>query len=491
MIRSGPLSIGLLAGAALGGTLVPGSIGLVLAGALIGAAAGAAFGRPILPPPAGVLERIAPLVLAAFFIPCFTMAVAPGVDMSMYAALARGILDGVLSPTWPGVHAPVFHRGLPALIALVSLVAGMARASLVVAGLAYVVFWLGLAAVLGGPLQTPRPRLIAALAMVLSRMPQIMFDWGGNPFVLASGLGLVAASVLDDVRGGWFAAFLLAAAAATHPMGAVAGAVVVGIVAVWRRAWLAGVLAALGLAGMLALLAALGPRYSSGEMGRLLSWAQTQEAVPFRRLGAELGDPAAIATGISAAVLLWRRELRPVLLSAAAVLAAGVLFHFIPKLGLYPLRFTPLLIVPAAALWGRAAARWPLAVAAAFVIALPGHLRWFQRAIPMATAGDVDAIACVAARVSKNEVIDGAYGDATAWIPALADRAVTRPQQHISLFDEIDAALARQPSPSWRFIGERLRYRKSMDLSYSAPPESPPSGESPLCGSSLYRVPPR
>src|SRR5207302_3037409 len=100
---------------------------------------------------------------------------------------------------------------------------------------------------------------------------------------------------------------------------------------------------------------------------------------------------------------------------------------------------------------------------------------------------DVDAIACAALHVAGDEVIDGAYGDATGWIPALADRGITRPQQHISLFDETDAALARQPRPTWRFVGVRLRYREPIGLWYP-PLASAPSPESPLCGSALYRI---
>ncbi|MCA1829419.1 MAG: hypothetical protein LC689_21040 [Myxococcales bacterium] len=488
MSKPGPIApaligIGAIAGAAIAAVPVSAPLWLVALGALAGGVAAIGRRSP-LAPAADPLERFAPLLLAAFFVPCFTMAVAPGQDMSMYAGLARGLLDGVLSPAWPGIRPMMFHRGLPAVIALASLLAGMARASLVVAGLPYVIFWYGLAAILGGPLQTPRPRLVAALAMFLSRMPQIMFDWGGNPFVLATALGLVAATVLDHAL---LAAFLLAAAAAIHPMGAIAGAVAVAVVAVSRRAWVPGAIAAAGLVAMLALLAAFGPRYSPGEIRKALDWAAVQEAVPFRRLGAELGDPAAIATAIAAAVLIWRRELRPIRLAAIAILAAGVFFQLMPKLGLYPLRFMPLLVIPAAALWGRAAARWPVALVAAFLVAVPGHLRWFQRAIPMATPGDVDAIACVAAHVGRDDVVDGAYGDGTAWIPALADRKITRPQQHISLFDEIDAALAGQARPSWRFAGQRLRYEAPIGLWYP-PLATAPAVGSPLCNSALYRI---
>jgi hypothetical protein len=75
-------------------------------------------------------------------------------------------------------------------------------------------------------------------------------------------------------------------------------------------------------------------------------------------------------------------------------------------------------------------------------------------------------------------VIDGAYGDATQWIPALAGRAITRPHQHVSLFDETDAALARLPKPAFRFLGERVRYGAPI-------PQEPGV---PLCSGALLRL---
>ena len=60
-----------------------------------------------------------------------------------------------------------------------------------------------------------------------------------------------------------------------------------------------------------------------------------------------------------------------------------------------------------------------MAIGAAFVVALPGHLRWYQQAIPMATARDVDAI--VAHCANRAEVMDhttGAIYDQQAMLPS-------------------------------------------------------------------------
>src|SRR5205823_12523301 len=112
------------------------------------------------------------------------------------------------------------------------------------------------------------------------------------------------------------------------------------------------------------------------------------------------------------------------------------------------------------------------------LVALSFHFRWYQRAGPIATQQDLAAIACADRTVPKTAVIDGAYGDATQWIPALIGRAITRPHEHASLFDETEAALAALPRPSYRFVGERLRY---------PPPLPPPSGAA-LCDGALYRI---
>ena len=106
-------------------------------------------------------------------------------------------------------------------------------------------------------------------------------------------------------------------------------------------------------------------------------------------------------------------------------------------------------------------------------------MRWYQLAEPIATDRDLEAIACAVRIVPENAVIDGPYGDATQWIPALTGRAVTRPHQHVSLFDETDAALAKLPRATFRFVGERLRY---------PPPIGPPPATMPLCDGALWKT---
>jgi len=452
---------GAIAGAAL--ATMPGSATWLtaLSGALAGAAAGAFLS---LPATRSRARRWQLLLLALFFLPVFRFAVAPGADMAMHVALARGLLHGELSPAWPGLTVAAYPRGFSALVALLAPI-GLARAGLLAAGASYLVFYSGLAALV--------PWRAALLAVFLARTPQIFFSWGGNPTVLALGLGFAGAGAVREQR--WlFAALLFAGAAATHPMGACAAALPALIEGVRARSFRALAAASIGLAVVLLALALFGPELSPRELSWIRDYASHQENVPLHATFAVLGDPAAVITALAAVLLLWQRHFRLVLFSLAGLVGCAALFAVLPLAGLYPARFAPLLLLCVAPLWARLPRAMLWLVLAA---ALPFHDHWFQEATPIATAADLDAMACVAREVPRGAVVDGAYGDATQWIPALTGLAVTHPHQHVSLFDETDAALANLPPARFRFMGERLRY---------PPPLLPPPLNAPkLCNSSL------
>ena len=430
MLRGGTL--GLLAGAAIGS--LSGSFALTVLG---GAALGYAGWRSV---PRRLGFSPWSLALLVFFAPVLTLPVAPGADMAMHVALARGLLHGVLSPAWPRVSAMMYPRGFSAVVAGFAWL-GYARAGLVAAALSYVVFWAGLTAMLES-LRAPAPRTMAAVAVLLSRTPQVFFGWGGNPTALALGLALYGAA-----QEGGIGAIFTAGAAAVHPMGAIAGALPVLL----RRDLPAALWVFGGVALVLLLLTLFGPALSPHEVAWIRDYALNQE----RATSGVLGDPANIATVLSAALLLWRRRYRPLARAAGIVAVLIALFFSLPYAGLYPVRFAPLLLVAVVPLWGEAAAaQIPMLAPLALLAASWGHLRWYQQAGPMASFEDLSAIECVAKTVPPGAVIDGAYGDATQWIPALTGHAVTRPHLHVSLFDE----MPKQSAASWRFIGDVMRY---------------------------------
>jgi hypothetical protein len=451
------VALGAIAGAAVATLPADANVLTALSGALAGGALGWRYVR--------VNAGFSPWSLAVllFLVPVFTLPVAPGADLAMHVALARGLLHGGLSPAWPGVHVALYPRGFSALVALLSPV-GLARAGLLAAGISYLVFWAGLTATLEA-LRTPAARTVAAVALLLSRTPQIFFDWGGDPTALALGLALFGAA-----QDGAISALFFAGAAAVHPMGALAGVLAFCTKRTLRSMGGAGAALVVVLGG----LALFGPALSPREVQWIRDYALHNERAG---LGV-LGDAANVATLLAAGWLLWKRDWRPVAFSAAAVAGLFASFQVLPYAGLYPARFAPLLLVAVVPLWARAAAaRIPMLAPMALLVALPGHFGWYQRAVPIATQADLAAIECVAKTVPPGAVIDGAYGDATQWIPALAGRAVTRPHQHVSLFDETDAALAHLPRPSWRFVGDVLRY---------PPPIGPPPATQPVCNGRLY-----
>jgi hypothetical protein len=432
--------------------------------------------------------------------------------MAMHVALGRALAQGsqLLSPAWGTVHATVYPRGFSAVVALLWPL-GPARAGLLAAGLSYIAFQVSFAAFLARPVRAPHPAAAAGLAVLLARAPQSFFGWGGNPSVLALALAIGAAARLARAgeppppcvsypdatarltRASAAAALLLGGAAATHPMSAAAGALCL-IPVILRgprgRLAIAAAVAMVPALGVAALLSRGGPMLSARELAWMQDYALRQEGVlrgPFaldvwRAIPRVLGDPWTVTCAVSAALLLAGARLWPLAqqarhpcavgLSAAAVLILGALFALLPRLPrvgplLYPARFAPLLLVataPLPALAARALRPRHLAIVAAGLLAIAvwHHLRWYQRAEPIATWADVAALRCLDARVAPTAVIDGAYGDATQWIPALAGRAITRPHQHCSLFDECDAALSTL-QPTHFFRGEGIRYGEPVD----------------------------
>jgi hypothetical protein len=465
--------------------------------------------------PASLVDRLSAPLCLAFLVPVLTMPVAPGADMAMHAALARALAEGssVLSPAWGQVSAALYPRGFSAVIALVSPLLGLAKGSLFASGLSYLVVAAGAAAFYRYALEVPHPIALSTVTVLACDVPQRFFSWGGNPNAMAFGLALFAAALLArawrEREAAWshaLAATMLALGAlAVHPTGAVAGLSTIAVLPV--RAWLRrerpdpvaliSSLVALGLmASWMIALKIGGPELSEGERSWIASYQGGVEHVLhgsdalfaltiWEALPRVLGWSWIPACGVAAAVLLLSREGRVrVACTVAAVLAIGALFvvgPHLPGIGvvIYPGRFSPLLALATAPLlaWAVEAMgqRWRNFEYAAWIalvaLGLARNVKQYQRELPMATFGDLDAIACVEKSVPAGEVIDGAYGDATQWIPALTGRTVVNAQAHISLNDEFQAYALLRPQPGWLFVGERLRYGEPAD---TRPPASEP-----------------
>lgn len=456
------------------------------------------------------IERVARVLPLLCLLPVLTMPVAPGADMAMHVALARALRAGAadVSPAWPGVAPAVYPRGFSGLVVLFWSL-GPARAGLLASALAYVLYALG-AARLFAALEMARPFTLAALTLFLAKAPQNVFAWGGNPTILALALGLHAAAGLATPAADWrrtavSAALLLSGAAAVHPMGALVGGLVAGALTVHARNWRPGLTALAALGVTLTLIALAGPTLSDFERQWILDYGRTREAVlrsaPWQfPLTVWLAFPRILGIPWTAAVLLaatWllgaprgRRLVGGVVAGVVSIGAILAVVPVVPALGIlvYPVRLVPLLALATAPLLGAALARLGSRLAAVSVglllaLAVPFHVGWYQRALPMATAADVRVLSCAAERTPDDAVIAGAYGDATQWVPALIGRRVTLPHRHVSLFDETRAAL-NALRPTYRLAGERRRYGQA----FPGPDPGPGPTSTPVCQEGAARL---
>jgi hypothetical protein len=200
--------------------------------------------------------------------------------------------------------------------------------------------------------------------------------------------------------------------------------------------------------------------------------------------------------------LLWRdREGRKrIWLSVVMLELLGVVLAYgerLPMIGflIYPSRLMPLaapiVAPPIAWAWRALSTRgayrpavWPAVTGVLAIGVFAVHLGVFQLAVPIATKNDLAVVRCLDQVVPPDAVIDGPYGDATQWLPALTGHVVTNPHIHCTLFDEVNAALAGR-TPSYRFVGERVRYGDALKTPI-------PSG-APVCQAgkaALYRIEP-
>jgi len=435
-------------------------------------------------------------ILLFLVLPLTRLAVPPGADMAMHTALARGLVSGsrALSPAWGSVTAPVYPRGFSALLALLSCPLGMARAALVASGLAYLVYLLGVRQLLLCVTDERRAGIAAALTLLVAKSPQRFYGFGANPTTLAIGLAALGLGAVllrpaeTSRRRLLLASLVLLGAAATHPIGALVGivasaAVVLAVPEVRRRVWLSGVATAvLPAIAIFIVLAVLGPRLSDREKAWIADYQRTQESVlpgpawsfPLSVLSAlprATGDLFAAILGIAALLSLRDPTGRTRLLwTWVSLVAVGGLLAYGGKLPgggvmMYQDRFVPALILAAVPLViaasSRMLGRHPrlelILAAVLLVLGTVRHFGWVQKQEPMATRADLQMLEWIRSHLPADAVIDGAYGDATQWVPAIADRAVTHPHTHISLEDEILSDLKGTKPDHW-LVGERLRY---------------------------------
>lgn len=457
------------------------------------------------------------LLTAAHLVPAARWVVAPGADMSMHTFMTRLIVEAGRLPT---SYEPIFPihdfgsyaAGLPTNAAVGVTLAGLSvqKATLVLALLAHpaLVAGLSLVALRFAP---AIESLAAAWIAVATCETHAYLLWGGSPTILSFALVFAAvACFVRPERGDHERFFPIFAAGAglVHviPLVGMAYAFPLAL-AVWLvqlpqrdriarlRTWAPLVLVAVLL---LAMPYALGahPVVSTHEVEWVQRWQRdswhsyrgtwhdfTHTIWPY------LYQHFAYGVGVLAFALgaqLFVRDRRMLAWAPYAIvvllLVLNSRYWVLPASpALYPERMLVLLLAPTcagtAAAFARAAhamRRWPV-IARALVVLVTGAplLAWSASRASLAmerageritvTANDLQMMTWMNANLDRNAVVANNYGDAGAWIPALAFRAVTHPHTNPFYFDEIDAWRMQVPADHL-FIGERRIYDIQYEL---------------------------
>lgn len=451
-------------------------------------------------------------LVLAHLLPATTWLVAPGADMSMHTFMTRLIVEAGRLPTSYAPLYPIddfgsYAAGLPAIAAVVSTLSGApARTSSLVVGLlAYPALVAGLVQV-ARRFASPAASLLAAATVVATTEMHAYLMWGGNPTVLSFALTFAAIAPLLSMRPGDDAhrslPIFATGAGLVHViplLGMTYALPVSGVL--WllrrpgaeRRALLRALLPLFGASAVLLVMPYLlgaKPKVSPSEIAWIARWQRnTWHAYEGRwqnfplTIGPYLYkhlDAGALLLG-AAALDQARRRSRDAAIFAPYVLVVLLLvlnsrYWVLPgSPALYPERMLVLLLVPGAAFLAssldafadaaRALPGFARAALALAVTAALGGWGYVRASLAIGRAGeritvtahDLEVIEWLDANLPKDAVVANNYGDAGAWIPALAFRAVTHPHTNPFYFDEIDAWRGRT-APTHLFVGELARY---------------------------------
>ena len=439
----------------------------------------------------------------------------PGVDMAMHLSFARLIADAgrvplTQAPLYPGVPFGLYPLGFHGLVALTASAGpNLARAGLLVTAAVHALVPLAVYLAVKRRGRDLPAAAAALLAAWICRNPQAYVGWGGNPAVLGGALAWVALRRLLDGddgaprRGGLETGLLLAAVPLVHPTPAAALPYLALLAAIpfahagrWRPRRARLVHAAIAAAVTALLLMPLfaipgGNAISAGEE----TWVRDHQRQPpqapapgaaglHRYLVGMYGDPLLIVFVAAVAVSLARRRrgggraapwLVPGLAALTLLAWLAARWRLPPALALYPERLMalglPLFalalreLIDTVAAWSRPPPPWRNAPVTVLLLGLAllatvQHRHYYARGArdgSLVTRADLSALAWLRAHTPPGALIDANYGDAGAWLPALASRATTRPQINPVWFEEVESALAERPVVA-RLRGARRRF---------------------------------
>ena len=434
-----------------------------------------------------ILIGIFLLVLLLRCLPMFFQIAPVGADMSMHSYIARLIYDndGIPNsyrPLLPISNFGAYPAGFPTLSALISLLCDcpVYRSSLFMSCLTHALICFGLYILLLRFFNKNTAAATSIAATFLTRSPQWIIRWGGNPTVLALFFFIIAFSLIMELKEkpSWpkvvFASLSLAAVLITHSIIFYVGGIILAIyfllsIKDYKYVYpTAACLFVLMLIFLLPYLANLKFTLSKSTIESTRAW----QIIDARSIMYDLaaGSPFLLLSLLGLPILLKKnRQLAFTFLSITAVLIVLTMnfrFWFMPfSYLLYPGRVALALIIPLAIFASLAISKIMTIQKKALLIAfsligLSFYCAFYlYNSISMCavTQADLEAFRWMDNTIGKRAVIGNNYGDAGLWIPAIIGRTIMDPHSEPVNSEELKAHLRRY-SADYIYIGSKVVY---------------------------------
>jgi hypothetical protein len=428
--------------------------------------------------------------------PMFLQIAPAGGDMSMHSYIARLIYDndGIPSsyePILPISNFGAYPSGFPTLSALVSLLGDIPvyRSGLLMACMAHALICFGLYIFLLRYFDRNTSAATSIAATFLTRSPQWVIRWGGNPTVLALFFFIVAFSLIIELKKNpsWpkmvFASVALAAVLITHSIVFYIGGMILVLyfllsIKDFEDPYAtAGWLVICMLALLLPYLASLKFTLARSAIEATRVWQATDAQSVLYDLAGGVPFLALSAFGLPA-LFKKNRELAVHFLAITAVILLLILnyrFWIMPfSYLLYPGRVALFLIIPLAVFAGPYMAKMMTGQKKKLLIALSMigfsfyciFYLYNSASMCSVTRSDMDAFRWMNTVLNKRAVIVNNYGDAGIWIPAVVGMTITDPHKDPVYKEELEANLLKL-KPDYIYIGSKAVYPveiRSQDL---------------------------
>jgi len=427
------------------------------------------------------------IVLLLRCLPMFFQIAPAGADMSMHSYIARLIYDndGIPNsyrPLLPISNFGAYPTGFPTLSALVSLLCDcpVYWSGLLMSCLAHALICFGLYILLVRFFDRNTAAATSIAATFLTRSPQWMISWGGNPAVFALFFFIIAFSLIIELKEkpSWLKVILaslsLAAVLITHSIIFYVGGIILAIyfllsIKDYKYVYpTAACLFVFMLIFLLPYLANLKFTLSKSAIESTRAWQMADARSAVYDLVA--GIPFLLLSVFGLIQILKKnRQVAFTFLLITAVLIVLIMnfrFWFMPfSCLLYPGRVALTLMIPLAVFAAPAISKiitiQKKALLMVFsIIGLSFYCAFYlYNSISMSpvTSTDMDAFKWIDREIGKKAVFGNNYGDAGLWIPAIIGRTIMDPHSEPVHHEELKARLRRY-SADYIYIGSKTVY---------------------------------